>query len=298
MSSRLSLYRVVFALLGVLFLMTRWAREVRAEGSPLATAPWAEGDPRIGAELRAGKPLVTVVIVPLCDNALINCGSAIAGKPRDLEHNVYWGAAFGQRRFFERKNSGWERVEISGPGKEGLLQRAVFRRWISRAPFGGKEGETTEQLVVLEAVDGTEIDAAVLRFFRLATGGGTIHFSEGERAREERIQVVGYAGHNRLMDGVALPRASAEAEGHAKAIPSFVMACISEDYFGAALRRAGSTPLVMTKTLMAPEGYVIEAISRGIGEDLPRTGLRERAVQAYAQWQRISIGVASHTFAR
>jgi hypothetical protein len=150
--------------------------------------------------------------------------------------------------------------------------------------------------VVLEAIDGAEIDAAVKRFFRVATGGGKIQFAEGERQREERIQVVGYAGHNRLMDGVTLPSAARFAG--AAAVPSFVMACISEDYFGAALRQAGSTPLVMTKTLMAPEGYVIEAIARGIGEDLPRGGLRERAVLAYAQWQRISTGVASHTFAR
>lgn len=269
---------------------------VLAQTTPPASSPWAESDPRIAAEIRAGKPLVTLVIVPLCDNALINCGSEIAGKPRDLAHNVYWGAAFGQRRFFERKNSGWERVEIAGPGKDGLLERAVFRRWIPRAPFGGKDGETTEQLVVLEAIDGTAIDTAVARFYKVATGGGAVHFAEGEQAREERIQVVGYAGHNRLMDGVTLPAASTGAR--ARAVPSFVMACISEDYFGAALRQAGSTPLVMTRTLMAPEGYVIEAIARGLGDDLPRASLRERAVAAYAQWQKISPGVASHTFAR
>ncbi|MFO0759963.1 MAG: hypothetical protein U0359_25990 [Byssovorax sp.] len=258
--------------------------------------PWTAADPRIAREIQAGKPLVTLVVVPLCDNALIDCGSPIAGRPRDLGHNVYWGAVFGHRRFFERKNSGWERVERTGVGDDGLLERVVMRRAVARAPFGGAPGETTEQLVVLEAIDGTAIDKALARFMRLATGGGTVHFQDGDRRREERIQVAGYAGHNRLMDGVPMP---ARASGPGRTpIPSFVMACISESYFDASLRGAGSTPLLLTRTLMAPEGYLIDAITRGLGENLPHPALRERAIAAYATWQRISPGVAAHTFAR
>jgi hypothetical protein len=291
-----SLRRSLVTPLAGLALLPASSGRALAEGEASRGAPWSEADPRISAEIQAGKPLVLLVVVPLCDNALIDCGSPIAGKPRDLEHNVYWGAAFGQRRFFERKNSGWERVEITGPGKEGLLARAVFRRQVSRAGWGGKEGETVEQIVVLEAVDGTAIDAAVARFFGLATGGGRVRFQDGERAREERVQVVGYAGHNRLMDGVALPRVASFAG--ARAIPSFVMACASEPYFGEALRKAGSAPLVMTRSLMAPEGYVIEAIARGLGEDLPQSSLRARAVAAYGKWQRISAAAASTIFAR
>src|SRR6185436_197968 len=51
-------------------------------------------------------PLVVYVVVPLCSNQQIDCGSVIAGRPGDLAHNVYWGAVFGDRRFLARKGSG------------------------------------------------------------------------------------------------------------------------------------------------------------------------------------------------
>src|SRR5690242_5616989 len=144
--------------LAMVALPSRGASADGADG-----AGWSAVDAQIGADVREGRPLVVLVVVPLCHNDQINCGSAIAGRPRDLEHNIYWGAVFGQRRFFERKGSEFTRVELTS-GKGELLSRAVYRRVISRAPWGGKEGETVEQIVVLEAFDGDAIDAAVKRF--------------------------------------------------------------------------------------------------------------------------------------
>lgn len=261
-----------------------------------AADAWSTIDARIAADLRKSKPLVIVVVVPLCDNDLIDCGSPIAGRPRDLAHNVYWGAAFGQRRFFERKGSGWSRVEL-GPGKGEIIERAVYRRTISRAPWGGEADATAEQIVILEAVDGAQIDQAVKRFWGLATGGGQARWRDGETTREERIHVVGYAGHNRMMDGLKFPAAPLPA-AEKKPVPSFVMACASEPYFSPSLRLAGSEPIVMTRSLMAPEGYVVDAIARALGENLPRGEVRARAVEAYAQWQRLSPRAASSIFAR
>src|SRR5439155_16274319 len=117
------------------------------------------------------------------------------------------------------------------------------------------------------------------------TEGGRLSFQDGDRRRDERIGIVGYAGHNRLMDGKTLPRASASARAP---IPSFILACASEPYFGASLEQAGSLPLVMTRTLMAPEAYLIDAIARGLGENLPAPELRKRAVSAYGKWQKLS----------
>lgn len=260
---------------------------------PLGATPWSAADPRIAADVRAGRPLVIAVMVPLCDNAQIDCGGTAAGRPGDLARNLYWGAIFGQRRFFERKGSGWARVDRS-PGEGALLERAIYRRRVPRGPWGG-DGEV-EQLVVLQAVHGGAIDEAVSRFWALATQGGEVRFDDAGAARRARIHVAGYAGHNRLMDGVALPSAGAPAPGGAP-IPSFVMACASDAYFSAPLRGAGSAPLVMTRALMAPEGYVIDAIARGLGENLPAAAVRARAVEAYATWQRLSPGVASSIFA-
>ena len=58
------------------------------------------------AEKLLGDDTLTVhVLVPLCDNDQIDCGSTRAGDPDDLGHNLYWGAVFGHKRFFSRKAS-------------------------------------------------------------------------------------------------------------------------------------------------------------------------------------------------
>jgi hypothetical protein len=240
----------------------------------------------------AGEPLVVYVVVPLCSNAQIHCGSSIAGRPGDLEHNVYWGAVFGARRFLERKGSGWERVEVER--NQGVfLERAIFRRLVPGAPWG--RADPVEELVVLQAIHGDAIDGAVAHWWDVATQGGNIAFQDGGRARTVKIGVVGYAGHNRLMDGKKLPPVGG---GPRAPVPSFVLACESEPYFGAALEKAGSRPLVTTSTLMAPEGYLIDALAQGLGENLGPADLRRRAVAAYAKWQKLTPKQAGSVFAR
>ncbi len=236
----------------------------------------------------AAAPLVVYVTVPLCDSAQIDCGSTLAGRPGDLEHNLYWGAVFGARRFFERKNSGWERVELARGGAV-FLERAVYRRWFPR-----EGGAPLEELVVLQAVHGDAIDQAVDHFFHMAAEGALVSFQDGEHARDEAVSVAGYAGHNRLMDGKELPVPSGAARAP---VPSFVLACKSESYFASSLLGAGSQPLVMTRALMAPEGYLVDAVAQGLGEGLSPRELRARAVAAYAKWQRLTPRAAGGIFA-
>ena len=81
-----------------------------------------------------------------------------------------------------------------------------------------------------------------------------------------------------------------------RALASFVLACYSDRYFTTSLKRAGSTPLVTTRALMAPEGYLVHAIAEGLGQNLSVRELRNRTVQSYARWQRISEREARRTF--
>ncbi len=123
-------------------------------------------------------------------------------------------------------------------------------------------------------------------FWQLGTQGGSVSFADGDAQRSVRVHVAGYAGHNRLMDGLELPGAPAP-ENAPQPLRSFVLACDSEPYFGQKLRDAGSQPLVTTRSLMAPEGYVVEATVRALGDDESEAGVRARVVHAYAKWQRI-----------
>ncbi len=277
------------ALFAVGFTAAFVARPTAADPPPVAPPP---APPSARADVRAGRPLVVYVVVPLCSNEQINCGTSIAGRPGDLAHNIYWGAVFGARRFLARKGSGWESVEIAR--RDGVfLERAIFRMRVPGAPWG--LAYPVEELVVLQAVHGSEIDKAVDHFWDMATSGGAVAFEDGGQTRSERITVAGYAGHNRLMDDKVLPPLGAGARAP---VPAFVLACKSEPYFGGPLSRAGSAPLVTTTTLMAPEGYLIDAIARGLGENGSPADLRRRAVEAYAKWQKLTPGQAGSVFAK
>jgi hypothetical protein len=243
------------------------------------------------------------VFVPLCSNKQINCGAAWAGNPAGLKTNVYWGALYGARRFFEREDSGWERVELTSGDGSPVLERATYRRWVPGERWGLAHEKRVEQLVVLSAIHGERINQAVSEFWELAQSNSQsptfVELVDGDVKRRERVHVAGYAGHNRLMDGVVLPAPKAEkaSETTSHGTPSFVLACYSEKYFSSALGSVGSQRLLLTRTYMAPEGYVISALTQALGDNVSATEVRKRTVDAYAKWQRLTAKQAGHIFA-
>lgn len=271
--------------------------------------PWSDAFPELVLDVAHGRPLVALVTVPLCSNDQIDCGSGPAGRAADLRTNLYWGAAFGVARFFDRPKSGWAPVEVSAPGG-AVLEERIYRRTVSsgrwQPSFERLVGsacptppEEVEQLVVFRAVNGDHIDDAVRDFWRASTEGAVVDVpARGDLRRSLPVHVTGYAGHNRLLDGYELPALPIQGDEHSATPASFVLACYSEDSFSSSLRAAGSTPLVTTRALMAPEGYVVDAVLRALGDNATRPMLRKRVVRAYAQWQQIPEQTASSLFAR
>lgn len=247
---------------------------------------------RLATRVAAGGPVTVYVVVALCDNAQIACGSGGLGSPGNLRSNLYWGALFGAKRILDRPDGGWSPVAQTTP-VEGVLERAVYRRQVDGARWG--RHEAVEQLLVLDAVHGAEIDRAVTRFFHAATHGVELTIDDEDRRRRLRVDLAGYAGHNRMMDGLRLP--AVPEEGRAP-IPSFVLACLSDRFFAGPLRDAGSDPLVTTRSYMAPEGYLVEAIARSFGDRRSTDEIRLAAIAAYARWQRISESIAATVFVR
>ncbi|HET9932290.1 MAG TPA: hypothetical protein VFQ35_16415 [Polyangiaceae bacterium] len=265
-----------------------------AETAAPRVEAWTEASPEVLSDLRAGRPLVTVLQVPLCSNRQIRCGGQGAGDPASLDKNLYWGRGFGVRRYFDETARGWRLIARSEPGGTTLEQR-VYARDFDGSSFGLPSGHTVRHLVVMRAVNGDAIESAVDSFYELATRGGRVRFEEDGQARDERVHVAGYAGHNRLMDGYRLKEAAVDS---ASSLPSFVIACRSSQYFSSALAAHGSTTLVMTRDLVAPEGYVIEALANALGRNSSPREIRAQVVRAYARWQKLSENVASTIFAR
>ena len=255
-------------------------------------APWSSLSPYLIEDLELGRPLVTEVFVPLCSNDQIDCGSTVAGRPDRLDTNLYWGAVFGARRFLDRPRSAWTRVELTAVDQVEL-RRATYRRQVPAERFDLERSEPVTQIVVLHAIHGSAIDQAVARFWNRAATGGSVTFHDGTRERTERVHAVGYVGHNRMLDGLRLPPTPRGWEP----VPAFVLGCYSEHTFRQPLLRVGAEPLVMTRALMAPEGYVLDAVLRGLGDNYSTRQLRTQAVKSYARWQRLSPAQASGIFA-
>lgn len=226
-------------------------------------------------EVRADPgPLVLDVYVPLCDGALIACGRGGLGEPRNLAANLYWGAMYGAERFLSRA-TGFRvvtRVDAPESAKPGLLRVVELERAAAR-------GERVVR-VVLRAYAGDRIDDA-LRDFLGAVGGAS------------SADLVVWAGHDRLMD-VPAPSVGVAA----KARPSAVLACSSERWFKPVLDAAGSVPVVHTRTFMAPEAYLLEALASAVAAHgvEARREIRRALVEAYAKYQRISPKAASSVF--
>jgi hypothetical protein len=225
----------------------------------------------------APAPAVEIeVFVPLCDNSLIACGRAAAGDPRSLEANLYWGAAYGAERFLSRAPGFKVRSRRDGTPGSAILRELV----IERTPA---QGERTVRLS-LHAYAGDRIDTALEDFLRAAGGAS-------------QADLVVWAGHDRLMDR---PPPKTQSLPSATPRPAAVLACMSEQYFGPVLQSLGARPIVLTRTMMAPEAYLLEALAAAVarhGATEP-AALRTALVDAYARYQRITPRAASTVFSR
>lgn len=227
--------------------------------------------------LLAAPPLVEVeVFVPLCDNALIACGRQSAGAPRSLETNLYWGAMYGAERFLSRAPG--FKVVSRAPGAQGteVLRELVLERTAAK-------GERIVRLR-LRAYAGDAIDTALEDFLRAAAGAS-------------RADLLVWAGHDRLMDREP---PQVETPPGATPRPVVVLACMSEQYFGPVLKTLGSSPVALTRTMMAPEAYLLEALATTVARHGPTEpkAMRAALVEAYARYQRISLRSASSVFSK
>ena len=257
------------------------------------TTPWSADQPEVMQRVAAGEPLVVHTVIALCANDQIDCGEHGLGNPGSLRSNLYWGALYGAKRIFDKKTSGWEAVPQQSK-VDGVLARAVYRRFVDGKRWS-LPGKRVEQLAILDAVHGLHINSAVAQFYKGATEGSKLVIDDGEKQRDVTVSVTGYAGHNRLMDGFKLPTVEKPEKKRAPTA-SFVLACLSDRFFSSSLEKAGSTPMVMTRAFMAPEGYAVEATARAFGDNLSPKELRDAVVLAYAKWQGMTYSAASRLF--
>ncbi len=239
----------------------------------------------------SGAPVVVHVVVALCDNE--NQGivpvPATLGNGQDPRSNLYWGARYGVKTHLLR--SGYRAARASSAPPDGVLERLVLRKSVVR------DEEPIELLVVADAWDGSQIADAIEHFMALAAGGRpeVVALEEGESigaGGAAAVQV--FVGHNGLMDFELAAAPKVAPDGLSRG--SIVLACASRPYFLEALKRAGSTPLLLTTGLLAPEAYTLDAALTRLLEGGDAAEIHEAAARAYDAYQGCGIAGARRLF--
>jgi len=250
---------------------------------------------RVDGDLVAGKPIVAHVIVALCDNAHqgIVPVPASLGNGRDPASNLYWGARYGVRTYFKLSEH-WRTLKSERPSDHRILDRVVFFGTIERRKV------QVPVYVVADAWDGAEIGAALEAFQAVAAGHSPEVVRVRNGAREVTLDaggaahLVAFVGHNGLMD---LTLKDPEPAGvGARPVASVVLACASKPFFLDRLLRAGSSPLLLTTGLMAPEAYTLDAVLRSWSGGESPEKIRDAAAGAYDKFQRCGINAARRLF--
>lgn len=210
-------------------------------------------------------PLRVHVTVALCDNAtqgIVPVPAAI-GDGDDPRTNLYWGASYGVKSWLKR--DGWKIEKAASPDPSRVLERLIARKTIA-----GRD-----VILTADAWRGSRIREAIASFL--------------ERASMDRADVVAYVGHDGLMEFDVSPRI------HRAAVKprAIVLACASKQYFSRHLERAGSSPLLLTTGLMAPEAYTLTA---AIDAHVRGGDVREAAARAYHKYQKCGVGAARRLF--
>jgi hypothetical protein len=230
------------------------------------------------------EPKCVHVFVALADNAhqgIVKVPDAL-GNGDDPAGNLYWGAMYGVKTFFQ-KSAAWEPIAVDSPLPAGVLERRAFRH------------AKTGALLLADAYKGSEIKRAVVDFLSAAGGGRAGRLDAAGRTARIRggADLVVYVGHNGLMD-FSLEDGAVQGTGTGR--DAIVLACKSKPYFGPWLQRLNANPVLLTTGFMAPEAYTLhDALESWIAGAPPAT-VREKAAAAYHQYQKCGLNGARRLF--
>jgi hypothetical protein len=253
---------------------------------------------RIATDLKAGRPLTITAHVALCDNRAIWCGSKTLGVGDDPRRNLYWGGAAGLRNWFDHRR-GWKRVFVDRGDGKVVLERVVYRYRVRRPPprlkrLGVRRG--FDVLLLGLAYRGTSIGQAMGRFVRQVSqerGPGLRLPGRKTVAFGGRGHVVGYLGHNHLMD---VRRYKWPAVTRTRHVGYFGLACMTAQYLARRLTHHRTRALLLTRVFMYPGAFTLEGLARGLAAGLSHRRVFLRGARMYARYQKRKVSLIRRIF--
>jgi len=237
----------------------------------------------VGYTYAQEKQKVIHVFVALCDNE--NQGIVpvpkIIGNGQDPFNNLYWGAAFGVKNYFDKKSDNWALIKTFKNPSTDILERVVF-----------KNTESNTYLVA-DAYDGAKIKDAIINFLHASTGQlkDTIIIDTTQLLIGGNSHLIAYIGHNGLMDFEIDEKYKVN---RTKVRDVIILACYSRNYFYRYLEKFNTNPLVWSKGLMAPEAYTLKWAVDGWLKGESNEQIVNRARNAYNYYQKCGIKGATN----
>jgi len=271
-----------------------------AAAAPSTEEAWLAGlTERVVEDLRANKPLVVEVHVPLCDNSIIPCGNPKLGDGENPETNLYWATTPGFGRWFARGGGGWKRIELAGAetGDKDVLALHVYRR-TQRSPAAWRKAGAPaafELDLVVHAWRGTAIDRALATYAQDISGGATrtIKLADGTALDAGgAAQLVAWVGHNRLMDLESFdwPEPSTTRKG------TIAIACHTAAYMEESVSASTRVPLLMTRDFLFANAAPLEAAVLAFASGGTYAKIRVDAATAYAGVQKRPVAKIAGAF--
>ncbi|WP_124979186.1 hypothetical protein [Nonlabens xiamenensis] len=225
-------------------------------------------------------PKAIHIFVALCDNKYQGIAPVpeSIGNGQQASTNLYWGAGYGLKTFFNRSKD-WQLLKTYSQVDSLILERLIFKH------------KSSNTYLLADAYDGRYIQQTLTDFVEAAAGrnGFELTVNKNMLCFGGDANLIGYVGHNGLME--------VEITGAFEALPdnrtdAIVLACYGKQYFDQLFVQTNARPLLWTTHLMAPEAYTLEAaLSAWIKESTPDQ-VAEAAAQAYNKYQKCGIGAA------
>jgi hypothetical protein len=249
-------------------------------------------------------PLVITHYIALCDNehqGIVPVSKKL-GDGDNPDTNLYWGAMYGYRTWFD-KSPKWSRVLAVDNPTEKISQVIIHTRTCEPKGLWKKNGvnKPFRVYLILIGYRGRYIDDAVGDYlgalfgkkdYPLPLPDGSILHGAGHG------RIVSYSGHNYLMDlpdqGLSLLSGKLKSQQKAKA--TMILACASKQYFHTGIARPKTSILALTTNFMAPEAYTADAMYEALLAGNNSDDVVLSAAKAYAKYQRISVKSAAKLF--
>lgn len=284
-------HRSCLLALGLLLCATAAAADEAPDESWRAPRPVDGLYARIAEDLKAGRPLIVA--------AYYGMWFAHADQP---ERNLNWTGRYGHSTMLRRagrnrhvrklyRHTRWKLL-LEERSEQDPLRTLVFGQTVRPNRRWRRLGVTKpfEVLLVMQAY-ASQVDAAVRMTHNLRRDSGrTLELSDGRRIDVGRAQATGYFGHNLFYD-----HADFEWDG-LRTVPGrpsrpkglFVVGCNTARVPGfPALIDRNVHALLLSRSLMASEGYSTLALVDGLLRGLGSRALVRLADDTYRYFQQL-----------